>query len=345
MAATLKLEDVAREAGVSTATVSRVLHGQDRVRESTRAHVMTVIERLGYVPDGAAQSLSRRRTEVIGLAALESRGPESDLEENSLLFVEDVLRGVEAPLREVGWSLLISFLQLGDSAFHRLHALTGKVDGLLIAEGIVNSEQLARLAKRVPIGLIAGSPDEVSVDVVDADNRSGTKELVTHLVEHHNRTRLFYVSGPEDAPDARIRQAAFQEVLDEHPEAGLAGSFEGRFSTVSGETAAREVLAHGRDRLPDALVCANDQMAIGAIREFAVAGVRVPQDLAVVGFDDIYPGTLIDPPLTTVHQPIRRLGELGCSRLLQRIANPALIPEVQTLPTKLIVRASCGCES
>jgi LacI family transcriptional regulator len=343
LASTSTLYDVARAAGVSTATVSRVVHGHDRVRTSTRARVLEVIETLGYVPNGAAQSLSRRRKEVIGLVSLESRSPESDVEQTSLLFVEEVMRGVEASLREIGWSLLISFLQGEDLAYKRLQSMSGKVDGLLIAEGIVGSQQLARLAARLPIALIAGSPEEPNVDVVDADNRAGTKALVGHLVEHHGMTRLFYVAGPSDAPDARARRSAFEEVLAEHPGAALAGFFEGRFSAISGQLAAREILAAPRTALPDAVVCGNDQMAIGAIRELMAGGLGVPADVAVVGFDDIYPGTLLAPSLTTVHQPMRLLGERACSRLLERIADPSLPQRVELLPTELIVRASCGC--
>ena len=343
LASTSTLYDVARVAGVSTATVSRVVHGHDWVRASTRQRVLEVIEALGYVPDGAAQSLSRQRKEVVGLAAVANRSPESDIEQTSLLFVEEVLRGVEAPLGEIGWSLLISFLQAGESAYKRLQSMSGKVDGLLIAEGIVGSQQLARLSARLPIALVAGSPDESHVDVVDADNRAGTKALVCHLVEQHGRTRLFYVAGPSDAPDARVRQSAFEEVLAEHPDATLAGSFDGRFSAISGRDAAREILARPRRELPDAVVCGNDQMAIGVMRELVAGGVRVPGEVAVVGFDDIYTGTLLAPSLTTVRQPMRLLGERACSRLLERIADPSLPPRVELLPTELIVRESCGC--
>lgn len=340
---TATLYDVAREAGVSTATVSRVVHGYDRVKASTRQRVLGVIEALGYVPDGAAQSLSRKRKQVVGLVAVESRGPDSDIEQNSLLFVEEVLRGVESSLGEIGWSLLISFLHASDSAQQRLQSMSGKVDGLLIAEGIVSSAQLAKLAARLPIVLVAGSPDEPNVDVVDADNRTGTKALVCHLVEAHNRTRLFYVAGPSDAPDAQARHSAFNEALADYPGVTACGIFEGRFAGVGGKLAAQEILALPRREMPDAVICANDQMAIGAMRELQANGVRVPADIAVVGFDDIYPGTLIAPPLTTVRQPMRLLGERACRRLLDRIADPALPHRVELLPTALVVRESCGC--
>jgi LacI family transcriptional regulator len=337
------LYDVAREAGVSTATVSRVLHGYDRVKASTRQRVLDVIEDLGYVPDGAAQSLSRKRKQVVGLVAVEDRDPESDIEQTSLLFVDEVLRGVESSVSEIGWSLLISFQRDGDFIYQRLKSLSGKVDGLLIAEGIVGSEQLARLAARVPVVLVAGSPEEPSVDVVDADNRTGTKALVSHLVEVHNRTRLFYVAGPSDAPDARARRSAFTEVVAEYPGVTVLGSYAGRFAGISGKLAAQQILAGCQHDLPDAVVCANDQMAIGVMRELQVNGLRVPADIAVVGFDDIYPGTLIAPSLTTVRQPMRLLGQRACSLLLERIADQALPHRVELLPTQLVVRESCGC--
>jgi LacI family transcriptional regulator len=319
------------------------VHGQDKVRPSTRQRVLDVIETLGYVPDGAAQSLSRQRKEVVGLAAVENRSPESAVEQTILLFVDEVLRGVEASLGNIGWSLLITFLQSGDSAYKRLQSMSGKVDGLLIAEGIVDSSELERLASRLPIALVAGSTDEPNVDVVDADNRAGTRALVGHLIERHGRKRLFYVAGPAEAPDARVRRDAFAEAIAEYREAALAGYYEGRFSELSGQLAAREILAGHRRDLPDAIVCGNDQMAIGVMRELLASGVQIPADVAVVGFDDIYIGTLLAPALTTVRQPMRLLGERACSLLLDRIAAPALPHRVELLPTELIVRESCGC--
>ena len=189
---------MAREAGVSTATVSRVVHGQDRVRPSTRRRVLEAIEALGYVPDGAAQSLAQRRKEVIGLVAVESRGPETDVEREGFLFIEEVLRGVERSLGDIGWSVLISFLRASDppGAYQRMQKISAKVDGMLIAEGIVGPEQLALLAARVPIALIAAYPGVPHADVIGADNRSGTKAAVRHVVEQHGRTRLFYIAGP-----------------------------------------------------------------------------------------------------------------------------------------------------
>jgi len=338
------LYDVARLAGVSTATVSRVVHGHDRVRLSTRQRVLEVIDALHYIPDGAAQSLSRRRKEVIGLVSIERLADESDIEQLNLLFVDEVLRGVEASLRDLGWSLLISFLQQGDAVYKRLLSMSGKIDGLLIVEGLPDAKQLAQLAGRLPVVLVSGSPHWPSADVVAADNRAGTVALVSHLVEVHGRKRLYYVAGPNEAPDAQERRLAFEQVLANYSGATIGGFFKGRFSSQSGRDAAREVLTSGRE-LPDAVVCGNDQMAIGVIRELGNSGVRVPNDVAVVGFDDIYAGSLLVPALTTVRQPMRLIGERASERLLERIKDPTLERRVELLPTELVLRASCGCSS
>jgi LacI family transcriptional regulator len=371
------LYDVARQAGVSIATVSRVLHGQESVRETTSARVRAAIEELGYVPDGAAQSLARNRKDVIGLVCVEHTGlnpNQYDIESMSLLFYDEVMRGAEALIRDRHWSLLITYLREDEllatysqdepqngapqalqalraeredePVLPRLLTLSGKVDGLLIGEGVVPTSALARLARRLPVVVVAGDPALRGVDVVAADNWSGAYALVSHLVVEHGRRRLFHVDGPETAPDAKTRRLATQAVIDAHPGARLVGACSGRFSVRSGEAAAEQMLADfggpGGD-LPDGIICANDQMAIGVLRTLTKHSIRVPHDIALIGFDDIYPATLCDPPLTTVNQPIRSIGERSCERLIERIAHPTLRPAVELLPTELVIRTSCGC--
>jgi LacI family transcriptional regulator len=338
------LHDVARLAGVSTATVSRVMHGQDRVREATRIRVRQAIEELGYVPDGAGRSLSRRRKDVIGLVCVERPARPHDIENMNPLFYDHVLRGVEARIRDDEWSLMITFLHGGDHPdLPRLQAFSGKVDGILMGEGIVPSPFVERLAARVPVVIIAGTPDERAADVVTADNRSGSAAVTAHLIRDHGRRSLFFVAGPPGSPDAAERRAGFEQALRAHPHCRLAGEFQGFFNVASGARAGESLVAMPREDLPDAIVCANDQMAIGVLRALTGAGIEVPEQVAVCGFDDIFPAGLCDPPLTTVHQPMRMLGERACARLLDRIANPALRPEVDLLPTELVLRSSCGC--
>ncbi len=345
MARTATLYDVARAAGVSTATVSRVIHGSDPVRPATRRRVLDAIEGLGYVPDGSAQSLAQRRKEVIGFLAVVSRDPETDVEREGSLFIEEVLRGIEYSVGDLGWSLLISFLRDSDagSAYQRMLRMSAKVDGLVIAEDIIGRKQLAQLAARVPVALIASDPSGVHADSIGVDNGAGTEAIVRHVIERHGRTRLFYITGPAETLDALERRAAFEQTVARYPAVTVTGYFAGHFGTASGQLAARQLLAGPRRDLPDAIVCANDQTAIGAMRDLHAAGIRVPADIAVVGFDDMHNSALLSPPLSTVRQPMRELGERASALLLERVADPARPPRAERLPVELIIRESCGC--
>jgi LacI family transcriptional regulator len=345
------LYDVAQLAGVSTATVSRVVHDQHRVRAITKARVRQAIAELGYVPDAAAQSLSLRRTDMIGLVRPEGHAVHDDIENSNLLFHDEVLRGVEAHLRDVqphtrgrDVSLLITLAGATHAAVSpRLQALSGKVDGILITQGFVQSPLLERLAARIPLVIIGGAPSQRSADVVTADNRSGSAALVTHLIRDHGRCRLFLVDGPPYLTDASERRLGLEHALRASPSGRLVGSHQGSFYVRDGAAAAERLLALYREDLPDAVVAANDQMAIGVLRVLVEAGVRVPQDVAVVGFDDVYLARLCDPPLTTVHHPGRLLGQRACARLFDRIADPSLPHVAELLPIELVLRSSCGC--
>jgi LacI family transcriptional regulator len=165
------------------------------------------------------------------------------------------------------------------------------------------------------------------------------------MIEEHGCRRLFYIAGPPEAPDAQKRVRAIGEAIAGHPGAVLVGTFQGAFAAISGQQAVREILAGPRQELPDAIICGNDQMAIGAMRELQAAGIRVPADIAVTGFDDIHLGSMLTPSLTTVRQSMGLLGERACTLLLERIADPTLPRRVESLPTELIVRESCGCPS
>jgi len=333
--------DVARVAGVSAATVSRVMRGSPLVNQDTRERVLAVIEALGFVPDAYAQGLSNRRKDVIGFAAIERGGNEMDIEQNSVLFVDQIVHAAEAVLRGTGYSLLLTFGSRGQEFEQRLRSLSGKVDGLLMAEELMAVEELRGLARRIPVVVIAGQRDETELDIVVADNITGMTALVSHLVGRHRYRRLCFVSGPKDAPDARDRQAAFEEAVLASQDSVIDQVIHGDFSEGSGTAAARVLL--GRRSMPEAIVCANDQMAIGVLHELQQAHIRIPQDVALTRFDDVYPSRLVDPPLTTVSQPVRDLGIRAAQRLLARITEPALPPRAEMLPTSAVIRASCGC--
>ena len=291
------LYDVARLAGVSTATVSRVVHGQDRVRDSTRARVREVIDQLGYVPDGAAQSLSRRQKNVIGLVGVERLAPHQyDIESMSLLFYDEILRGVEQRIRYHNWSLLITYLrEESNDDLRRLQALSGKVDGLLIGEGIVPSDELARLAERLPVVVVAGDPAEQAADVVTADNRSGSAALVTHLVEDARQAPA--LSRRRTAERSR-RQGAQDRAQRGHP---VSPWHRPRRARTADDSACRAARKPARSCLPTAARCRTPSCArttrwpSASSRRWRSGGVRVPEELSVTGFDDIFPGSLFEP--------------------------------------------------
>jgi LacI family transcriptional regulator len=333
--------DVADLAGVSTATVSRVIHGSPLVHPDTQQRVRAAIDVLGYVPDGSAQGLSRRRKDIIGLAALERGTDEIDIEEAGQLFVDEVVHAVESVLRGTECSLLLTFGRAGEPFQRRVWSLSGKVDGLLAAEEIMPPAHLRALARRIPVVVIAGQRDERSMDVVAVDNAAGVRALAAHLAVDHGYRRLCFLAGPADSPDAQDRLSAFLGAAAEHPGCRVGSVLNGDFSEASGTAAARTLLASGP--LPDAVACANDQMAIGVLRELQRAAIGVPGDVAVTGFDDIYASRIVGPTLTTVNQPLGELGRRAAERLRARIDNRALPPRTEILPTHLVIRASCGC--
>jgi LacI family transcriptional regulator len=333
--------DVADLAGVSTATVSRVIHGSPLVHPDTQQRVRAAIDQLGFVPDGSAQGLSRRRKDIIGLAALERGTDETDIEQAGQLFVDEIVHAVESVLRGTDCSLLLTFGQAGEQFQRRIWSLSGKVDGLLVAEEIMPASRLRSLATRIPVVVISGRPDERDLDTVAVDNAAGIRALAAHLMTGHGYGRLSFLAGPADSPDAQERLAVFRQAVAGRRGRRLGPVLTGDFSEASGAAAARDLLALGA--LPEAVACANDQMAIGAIREFQQAGLSVPGDVAVTGFDDIYASRIVTPALTTVSQPLRDLGRGAAERLRARIDDRALPPRAEILPTHLLVRASCGC--
>ena len=305
----------------------RVIHRQDLARRPTRA-----------------RGQARRRKEVIGVICVECPGQLQDVENKTPVYDDQVLRGVERRLSGLGWSLLIaSWNGEAGRKLSPIAAMPGKVDGILITIGSLPRRLVEQIAAQVPVAVIAGDPAERNVDVVTADNWSGSAAIVRHLVEDHGRRRIYHVDGPASMPDNAQRRSGLLQVLREHPGTRLVGATRGSNYLESGLAAGRRMLAECRGEIPDTVVAANDQMAIGVLRALTAVGIRVPEQVAVVGFDDFYPGELCEPPLTTVHQPMGTLGERACDRLLKRIATPGLPPQVELLPTELVLRRSCGC--
>ncbi len=341
--ATLTIYEVADQAGVSIATVSRVLNGRSNLRPDTRDRVLKAVEELGFVRNEAARALSSRQKQIIALVF--RRVPSEDRlvadERENLLFADLVIRGAEQSAQGHGYSLLINGVG-GLGRARDVDALCGKTDGMILLDTVLPPAKLKGLALRHPIVTLAGPSTRFAVNI-RVDNRRGMLELVTHLVQGHGRRRLAYLAGVAKSADNRARQAAFvSAAADAGASVAPVADWQGDFTAAGGAQVVRSLLS-SRRKLPEAIVCANDQTAIGVVSSLIDAGLRVPEDVAVTGFDDIPVSQHVHPPLTTVRQPIHELGVVAVDALLQRISDPSSTARELVLPTDLVVRASCGC--
>jgi LacI family transcriptional regulator len=340
---TLTIYDVARLAGVSIASVSRVLNGLGTPRAETRDRVMRAVRELSFVPDGAARALSNGLKEVVGVVFRRESG-ETYLEgeDESFLFIDVINRGIEVGARRRGFDLLISSVGFSDdNVAERIAALAGKADGLILHDRMLSAVGIARMADVVPVVTLAGSPTPASMNV-RCDNEAGVRALVRHLVIEHGYRSLGYVSGRADSPDNRTRQRAFEtESAAAGADIDTGPAWQGNYSAAGGANVVESLLAAGR-KLPRAILCANDQTALGVIHALAQHGIRVPQDVAITGFDDVPVARHLHPPLTTVRQPMQELGAKAFEILYSRISAAGGAPDT-VLPVELIVRESCGC--
>jgi LacI family transcriptional regulator len=325
--------EVARQAGVSIATVSRVQRGTGSVAAATRDRVFRTIEQLDYRPSPNARSLAARRHDATGIVFPDLSGP----------YYSEVIYGFERAAVEARQSVLILGTHGRDRGDELVQDLADRVDGLLITGRTVPDSVVAGLSRQgLPIVLLA-RPAVNGSDTVLAENRSTAVALVEHLFGH-GRRHLQFVGDPDASPDASDRWAGFLEAHRRNarpvPEPPLLSDYTER----GGLAAVRRLLAGPRDHLPDALVCANDEIAVGAIRAARDVGVDVPARLAVTGWDDIPAGSIVSPALTTVRQPMRELGSTAAELLAERIAGGRMTPRHVLLPTTLVLRGSCGCE-
>jgi LacI family transcriptional regulator len=341
---TLTIYDVASQAGVSIASVSRVLNGQGSPRANTRERVLQAVEELGFVPDGAARALSNGLKEVVGVVF--RRGDETHFEDEdeSLLFIDVINRGIDVAAQRRGFDVLMSSVGYTDeNVSTRIAGLAGKADGLILHDRMMPPAGIARLAGVVPVVTLAGRPGRGSMNV-RCDNEAGMRELVRHLVGDHGYRSLAYLSGRSDSPDNLSRARAFAAAA-----AGAGASihdgpaWQGNYSAAGGAKVISSLLDSGHD-LPRAIVCANDQTALGAIHALAQRGISVPEDVAVTGFDDVPVARHLHPPLTTIRQPMQELGATAFDVLYSRISTGKGEPDVM-LPVQLIVRESCGCKT
>ena len=342
--------DVARAAGVSIASVSRVLNGRRNPREETRERVLQAVAELGFVPDGAARALSGRIKEVVGVVIRRVRWvPTSEggfaEEDESLIFTDVINRGIEVAAQRQDFNLLLSSVDVDDhDVSRRLLALARKSDGLILHDRVLEPDELDQLSRRVPVVTLANVATSTTTNV-HSDNEAGMRGLARHLLADHGYRTLAYVAGLGDSPDSVARG---ETLAAEAAEAGatlLTGArWQGNYYAAGGARVIERLIADGV-ALPRAIACANDQTALGVMYALAQHGIDVPGDVAVAGFDDIPMARHLRPQLTTVRQPIQEIGATAFDVLHSMISSGAPAEHDVVLPTRLILRESCGCPS
>ena len=338
--------DVAQSAGVSIATVSRALNDQSSVRPATREKVLRAMRELQFVPSSVARGLSSGKHWVLGLVFVHSPVTNSvdAVEEASLLYTDIVIRGAEARAAHHGYSLLLSGAGNGRPAgMEPLLALSGSVDGLILMDRVLREENVSDLARRLPVVLLAGRGESNGAITVRTDNEGAIRALVDHLVDEHGVRSAGFVAGLDESPDSAARLRTFRDASDAR---GVAvrerNVLRGDWTSAGGERAMRARLSRGGS-LPEVLVCANDQMAVGVIHALSASGYEVPRDVAVTGFDDISLTRYFRPSLTTIRQSGARLGEAAVDSLVAALDGTPPASTTVVLETELVVRESCGC--
>jgi DNA-binding LacI/PurR family transcriptional regulator len=329
------LEQVATTAGVSRATVSRVINGSPKVSDSARSAVSHAVEQLGYVPNRAARSLVTRRTDSLALVVEES---ESRLFADP--FFARTVRGMSAVLAERDLQLVLLMAQSASERIRVERYLTGgHIDGVLLLSHHGNYELPLRLMRAAVPVVLGGRPTRrLPISYVDADNVGGAHEAVAYLIEQ-GRRHVATISGPNDMGAGVDRLRGYRAALDEAGMSYDEGFVEGGdFSRESGERA-METLLERRPHL-DAVFAASDLMAAGALRVLKEHGRGVPGDVAVVGFDDSVTARTTDPQLTTVRQPVEHFGREMAHMLLRQIKTADAGVQKLVLGTELVMRGS-----
>lgn len=332
MAATIK--DVAQRARVSTASVSRVLNGSGVVSEPTRQRVLRAAQHLRYTPHEAARSLITRRTRTIGVLLPDIHGE----------YFSQLIRAIDRAARLSGLHLLVSSSH-GDAkeAIVALRSMHGRVDGVLIMSPYVDARLLVEaLPATLPIVLM-NTPDESSrAAAFMIDGYGGAKAMVEHL-RSLGYQRIAHISGPDNNYESGERLRGFRDALG-RAQSGKPMVLPGSFTEESGYLAGRQIAA--AVPRPDAVFAANDLMAIGCLFALTEAGIRVPEDIALAGFDDIPIARYVSPPLTTVRAQTTELGRQSLEELARAIEEPGSAPRKRhTLGTQLVIRASCTCST
>lgn len=332
----ITINEIAKKAGVSIATVSRALNGSKSVRDETRQKIILLAKDLNYKPNPFARGLSKKQTDTIGVIL-----PELVDE-----FFTEIIRGIDEEAYRTN-----RFIMLSSSHSHRntietlLEFMNGRrVDGLIIMAPQISEDvtPIIRKSKR-PVVMLNCPSDLDQIICFKIDNYQGALKITEHLIEHGYK-KIGMIKGPDGNFDAEERFSGFKDALQRHDIAiNTAMIVPGEFSIKSGYYGLLRLLS--QNERPEAIFAANDMMAIGAYEAAKSTNISIPHDLAIVGFDDIFPSRLLSPRLTTVHVPIVELGTKAMRYLLKMIAKEVDPREshLEEVSTGIVIGGSCGC--
>ncbi|MBK0096695.1 ribose operon transcriptional repressor RbsR [Erwinia sp. S63] len=326
------MKDVARLAGVSTSTVSHVINNNRFVSEQVREKVEQAIRELNYAPSALARSLKINQTRTIGMLLTASSNP----------FYSEVVRGVENSCYERGYSLILCNTEGDEERMNRsLETLMQKrVDGLLMmcTETHLPSAEILNRYPSVPMVMMDWAPFEGRGDIIQDNALLGGELATQHLIDR-GYTRIACIAGPQDKTPARLRLEGFHKAMASSGLSVLPGYVvDGDFEFQGGFNAMNQLLT--LELLPEAVFTSNDAMAVGVYHALFQAGLRVPQDIAVMGYDNIELARYLTPPLSTIHQPKDELGELAIDTLIHRMSDPDACQQTLVLTPELVERGS-----
>jgi len=326
------MKDVARLAGVSTSTVSHVINNNRFVSEGVREKVEQAIRHLNYAPSALARSLKINQTHTIGMLLTTSSNP----------FYAEVVRGVEESCYQRGYSLILCNTAGDEERMNRsLETLMQKrVDGLLImcTESHLPSADILNRYPSIPTVMMDWAPFEGRGDIIQDNALLGGELATQHLIDS-GYTRIACIAGPQDKTPARMRLEGYRNAMTKSGLEILPGYVvNGDFEFQGGYNGMVELLA--LETPPEAVFTSNDAMAVGVYHALYQAGMRVPQQMAVMGYDDIELARYLTPPLSTIHQPKDALGELAIDTLIHRLSDPDASQQTLVLTPELVVRGS-----
>ena len=332
----LTLDEIAKRAGVSRTTASRVLNDGPNVRPEVRERVQRVIAETGYRPHPVAQSLASQQSRVIGLVL--PRRTEALFNDP---YFPRLTQGIAQACNDHDYTLALFMMQCeaDEQKFYPRISRKGLLDGIVIQVGQIGDGLIARLlASDVPT-VVAGRPlNHPNASYVDVDNVAGASAAVMHLLQL-GRKRIGMITGDMRTTAALDRYTGYCKALQAH---GLPVNetlvSQGYFTEIGGYEAMQRLLPHK----PDAIFGASDTMSLGALKAIDEAGFSVPHDIALVSFDDLTPATIASPQLTTIHQPVHTFGVKAVEMLIDVIKNGPTPPRRVIMNTKLVIRDSCG---